>query len=73
MCAHLAFGGEFQRLGEIAARADDRPAALRGRAPPIAPRTVMRLSTTSKIGVAKSPGGRPTRLTVPRRRARRMA
>ena len=30
---------------------------------------VIRFSTTSKIGVAKSPGGRPTRLTVPRRRA----
>jgi len=29
---------------------------------------VMRLSTTSKIGVAKSPGGNPTRLIVPLRR-----
>src|SRR5271157_1851222 len=29
---------------------------------------VIRPSTTSKIGVAKSPGGRPTRATVPLRR-----
>jgi hypothetical protein len=32
------------------------------------PRTVIRFSTTSKIGVAKSPGGKPRRLTVPFRR-----
>jgi hypothetical protein len=39
------------------------------RVPTIEPRTVIRLSTTSKMGVGKSPGGSPTRATVPFRRA----
>jgi hypothetical protein len=34
---------------------------------------VIRFRTTSKIGVGKSPGGRPTRLTVPLRRTIRSA
>jgi hypothetical protein len=37
------------------------------------PVMLMALSTTSKIGVGKSPGGRPTRATVPCRRAMPMA
>jgi two-component system response regulator FixJ len=43
------------------------------RVPTIEPRMVIRLSTTSKIGVGNSPGGRPTRLTVPLRRTKRSA
>ena len=41
--------------------------------PTIEPRMVMRLRTTSKMGVENSPGGRPTRLTVPFRRTSRSA
>lgn len=37
--------------------------------PTMEPRIVMRLRTTSKIGVAKSPGGRPTSAHVPRGRS----
>ena len=43
------------------------------RVPTMEPRTVIRFRTTSKIGVGNSPGGRPTRLTVPLRRTMRNA
>ena len=39
------------------------------RVPTIEPRMVSALSTTSKIGVGKSPGGSPTSETVPPRRS----
>ena len=39
--------------------------AMSLRVPTMDPRTVIRFSTTPKIGVGKFPGGRPTRLTVP--------
>ena len=39
------------------------------RVPTIEPRTVMPLSTMSKIGGGKSPGGRPLNTMVPPRRA----
>lgn len=41
--------------------------------PTIEPAMCRPLSTTSKIGVGKSPGGRPTRAMVPPRRAMPMA
>ena len=36
-------------------------------------RSVTKTGTTSKIGVGNSPGGKPTKATVPRRRAMPMA
>src|SRR5262249_30292031 len=42
--------------------------ARSSRPPTIEPRIVIRFMTTSKIGVWNSPGGSPTRLTVPLRR-----
>ena len=52
----LALGGECDGFREVLSAAYDEP------------RIVTRFITTSKIGVPNSPGGRPTRLTVPLRR-----